>query len=95
MALVGDVYCIFVTFPFGILGQVWNLIVLFPDLCHLSYFIIVKHVVLLAINIIFKLYCVYTCLRTTNDITKVNGDEDKIGLILIFVIEPTIWKLIS
>ena len=37
-ALVGDVYCIFVTFPFGILGQVWNLIVLFPDLSHLSYF---------------------------------------------------------
>ena len=30
--------CIFVTFPCGILGQVWYLIVLFPDLCHLSYF---------------------------------------------------------
>ena len=28
----------FVTFPCGILGQVWYLIVLFPDLCHLSYF---------------------------------------------------------
>ena len=38
LALVGDVYCIFVTFPCGILGQVWCLIVLFPDLCHLSYF---------------------------------------------------------
>ena len=38
LALVGDVYCIFVTFPCGILGQVWYLIVLFPDLCHLSYF---------------------------------------------------------
>ena len=23
LALVGDVYCIFVTFPCGILGQVW------------------------------------------------------------------------
>ena len=31
--------CIFVTFPCGILGQVWYLIVLFPDLCRLSYFI--------------------------------------------------------
>ena len=31
LALVGDVYCIFVTFPYGILGQVWYLIVLFPD----------------------------------------------------------------
>ena len=34
------VMCIvfFFTFPCGILGQVWHLIVLFPDLCHLSYF---------------------------------------------------------
>ena len=39
LALVGDVYCIFVTFPCGILYQVWYLIVSFPDLCLLSYFI--------------------------------------------------------
>ena len=39
LALVGDVYCIFVTFPSGILGQVWYLIVWFPDLCRLSYFV--------------------------------------------------------
>ena len=38
LALVGDVYCIFVTFPCGILGQVWYLIVSFPDLCRLSNF---------------------------------------------------------
>ena len=31
--------CDFVTFPFGILGQVWYLIVLIPDLCHISYFV--------------------------------------------------------
>ena len=30
--------CMIVTFPFGILGQVWYLIVLIPDLCPLSYF---------------------------------------------------------
>ena len=36
LALVGDVYCIFVTFPCGILGQVRCLIVSFPDLCCLS-----------------------------------------------------------
>ena len=30
--------CDFVTFPFGILGQVWYLIVLIPDLYRLSYF---------------------------------------------------------
>ena len=34
-ALVGDVNCIFVTFPCDILGQVCYLIVSFPDLCRL------------------------------------------------------------
>ena len=38
LALVGDVYCFFVTFPSGILGQVWYLIVSIPNLCRLSYF---------------------------------------------------------
>ena len=38
LALVGDVYCIFVASPCGILGLVWYLIVSFPDLCRLSYF---------------------------------------------------------
>ena len=31
-------YCGFVTFPCGILGQVWEFIVSIPDLCSLSYF---------------------------------------------------------
>ena len=31
-------YCVFVTFPCGVLGQVWYLIVLIPDLCLLTYF---------------------------------------------------------
>ena len=30
--------CVFVTFPFGILGQVWYLIVSIPVLCSLSCF---------------------------------------------------------
>ena len=38
LALVCDVYCVFVIFPCGIRGQVWYLIVSFPDLFHLSYF---------------------------------------------------------
>ena len=33
--------CVFVTFSCGILGQVWYLIVLIPDICHLSY---LKHI---------------------------------------------------
>ena len=37
LALVCDI-CVFVTFLRGILGQVWYLIVLIPDLCRLSYF---------------------------------------------------------
>ena len=39
LGLVGDVYCIFVTFSCGILGQVWNLIVSLPDLSLLSYYV--------------------------------------------------------
>ena len=39
LALVGDVYCIFVTYLCGILGQVWYLILLIPDLCRLSFLI--------------------------------------------------------
>ena len=39
LALVGDVYCIFVTFQCGILSQVWYLIVSFPDRCRFSYFV--------------------------------------------------------
>ena len=30
--------CAFVTFPYGVLCQVWYLIVSIPDLCLLSYF---------------------------------------------------------
>ena len=30
---VCNIYCHFVTFPFGILGQVWYLIVSIPDHC--------------------------------------------------------------
>ena len=41
LALVGDVYCIFVTFPCGILVQVLDLIVSFSDLCRLSYLVFV------------------------------------------------------
>ena len=39
LALVCDAYCVFVTFPCCILGQVWYLIVSFTDLCRLSSFI--------------------------------------------------------
>ena len=30
--------CDFAIFPYGVSGQVWHLIVLIPDLCHLLYF---------------------------------------------------------
>ena len=42
LALVCDVYCNFVTFPFGIMGQVWYLIVSIHDPCCLSYFNFMK-----------------------------------------------------
>ena len=31
-------YCVFVTFPYGVLGQVWYLVVSIPGLCLLTYF---------------------------------------------------------
>ena len=34
--------CVFVTFPSGILGQVWYLLVSIPDLCHFSYYILLS-----------------------------------------------------
>ena len=37
LALICDVYCDFVTFPFGILGQVLYLIVSIPDPCCFSF----------------------------------------------------------
>ena len=39
LALVCDVYYDFVTFIFGMLGQVWYLIVSLPDPCCLFYFV--------------------------------------------------------
>ena len=35
-SLVCDVFLCFVTFPYGVLGHVWYLIISIPDLCHLS-----------------------------------------------------------
>ena len=34
------VSCVFVTFPYGVPGQAWYLIVSIPDLCNLTYFVI-------------------------------------------------------
>ena len=31
--------CVFVTFPYGVLDQVWCLIVSIPDFCDFSYFV--------------------------------------------------------
>ena len=33
-------YCVFVTFPCGVLGQVWYLIASIPDLCPLTYHVV-------------------------------------------------------
>ena len=40
--------CTFVTFTCGILGKVWYLIVLIPDLCPLSYYVKLEQVCLRA-----------------------------------------------
>ena len=50
MAVVCDVYCIFVTFTCGILGQVWYFIVSFPDRCRLSKFDNMTKIAVMPIN---------------------------------------------
>ena len=47
LALVCDVLLCFVTFPCGILGQVWYMTVSIPDLCHLSYFRVIVFILLI------------------------------------------------
>ena len=51
LVLVMFMVC-FVTITCGILGQVWYLIVSFPNLCHLSYFFKPKKINLFIIYII-------------------------------------------
>ena len=58
LALVCDVYCDFVNFSFGILGQVWYLIVSIPDPCCLSYFYNVLY--FLSIRTLFLCKAAYT-----------------------------------
>ena len=50
-----DVYCDFVTFSFGILEQMWYLIVSIPDHCRLSYFVICLFVCLFFVVVFFSL----------------------------------------
>ena len=38
-------YCIFVTFPYGVVGQVWYLIVPIPDLCLLPFYFLIIYLV--------------------------------------------------
>ena len=64
LATVGDVYCIFVTIPCGIciLGQVWYLIVSFPDICRLSYFLQLEPLFLQSITqLCFKNVLIAAC----------------------------------
>ena len=37
-------YCVFINFPYGVLGQVWYLIVSILDICLLPYFLSVVEV---------------------------------------------------
>ena len=62
LALVGDVYCIYVTFPCGILGQVWYLIVSFPVLCCLSYFDPILKIIIILYRYVWSQSFYYTLL---------------------------------
>ena len=61
----GDIYCIFVTLPCGVLSQVWYLMVSIPDLCRLSYFksfvaLLIVFYCVLAVVYLFVLF-VFPC----------------------------------
>ena len=59
LAPVGDVYCSSVTFPCVILGQVWYLIVSFPDFCILSYFkYITSPLIVTLLNWMRTVFCI-------------------------------------
>ena len=62
LAFVCGVYCDFVNFPFGILGQVWYLIVLIPDPCCLSYFVFAPadKAAINNVVVVSKMYYIYT-----------------------------------
>ena len=53
--------CVFVTFPCGILGQVWYIIVSIPDLCLLSYFVTAK-ILIMTIMTSLTLFVSLACL---------------------------------
>ena len=59
--------CDFVTFPCGILGQVWYLTVLIPDLCYLSYFVSYSFI---TFNYLFKL--ITKARLSNNSLTLIN-----------------------
>ena len=59
LALVVDVYCIFVTLPCGILSQVWYLIVSIPDICLFSYFkYIISPLIVTLLNWMQTVFCI-------------------------------------
>ena len=71
LALVGDVYCIYVTFPCSILGQVWYLIVSFPVLCCLSYFDPILKIIIILYRYVWSQSFYYTLLVASKYYTGV------------------------
>ena len=51
-SLVCDVFLCFVTFPYGVTGQVWYLIVSISDLCIVPYLLMSQTMPLLACSLI-------------------------------------------
>ena len=50
-------------FPIGILGQVWYLIVSFPDLCNLTYFDLLFKVMFGQLKLVFVFYALYAIIE--------------------------------
>ena len=81
------IFCEFVTFPFGILEQLWYLIVSIPDPCCLSYYITARSYKL------FVFYCVlsYYDVASGSEITACN----KICLLVVYRLSGKVMTSIT
>ena len=66
--------CVFVTFPCGILGQVWYLIVSIPDLCRLSYFVLFEKTDIL-VHKLFEYRILFIKIPFRNGILETDDDN--------------------
>ena len=80
-------YCVFVTFPCHVLGQVWYLIVLIPDLCLFTY---MRCLSLIDIKVIWQLSLGCLLMRIIANFLRYTGHlnfiNDPISRVLLLIL---------